>query len=185
MSQFSTLALYILGDKRKSGGLFTGGKGTKKEKGKTHWNKEGIKYFKRADAKYRELYKNKKLMDTVYYDWENWLMLHQNIMIAGESSRKTFHSIMGTWLIKDDDNNSKYVGKKGDLKDDSESEDVCEDDGGYHSDNNDRVKCSWAQASTEEREMGVEKVAISGGREAGKTSTESPARNTRGRKGKK
>ena len=141
--------------------------------------------------KYKELYNNKKVMDIVYYEWENWMMLNKNKLIEGESTCKTFHSIMGTWVQKEDDH-SKDVGKKGGLKDDDESEDVSDDDGGFHSDSGtNRSTCKWVHsenrtATTEESKMGLEKDennnVASGGNEEGKTTAESPARNTRARK---
>ena len=94
---------------KKASALFTGGKGKKKMIGKVQWNEEGLKYYKHAERKYRELYKS-KLMDIIYRGWEKWLLdvSHRNessyLPVDGSSS-KTFHSIMGTWLRngKEDD----------------------------------------------------------------------------------
>ncbi len=42
--------------------LFTGGKGKKKEQGKSLWSGEGLKYFKHAEKKWREVYADDEKM---------------------------------------------------------------------------------------------------------------------------
>ena len=83
--------------------------------GKVQWNEEGLKYYKRAEMKYRELYKEKKLMDIIYRGWEQWLLNASNhksklfIPVDGSSS-KTFHSIMGTWTWSGEEDDSTKGG---------------------------------------------------------------------------
>ena len=114
---------------KKASALFTGGKGKKKMIGKVQWNEEGLKYYKHAERKYRELYKS-KLMDIIYRGWEQWLLSVSNHSIDGSNS-KTFHSIMGTWTRngKDDD-----CSTGGGLTYDSDYEENGDDEKGYFSD---------------------------------------------------
>jgi hypothetical protein len=42
--------------------LFTGGKGKEKEQDKSLWSGEGLKYFKRAEKKWREGYADDEKM---------------------------------------------------------------------------------------------------------------------------
>ena len=84
--------------------------------GKAQWNEEGIKYYQRAEMKYRELYKKAKMMNIIYRGWESWLVAHKTKLIVGESSRKTFHSIMATWIETEEDNVSNEGGTKGVLE---------------------------------------------------------------------
>ena len=114
---------------KKASALFTGGKGKKKMIGKVQWNEEGLKYYKHAERKYRELYKS-KLMDIIYRGWEQWLLSVSDHSIDGSNS-KTFHSIMGTWTRngKEDD-----CSKGGGLTYASDYEENGDDEKGYFSD---------------------------------------------------
>ncbi len=52
--------------------LFTGGKGKKKEQGKSLWSGEGLKYFKHAEKKWREVYADDEKMQMMYGGFESW-----------------------------------------------------------------------------------------------------------------
>ena len=189
--------LLCSGEKSKSRALFTGGKGTKKIKGKTQWNKDGILYFNRAGLAYQALYKNEKMMDMIYRGWNEWLVQQKKTGIVGDSSNKTYHSIMGTWTRSEGDTHLEDRGEKGGMNNNSDSDDFGEDDGGYNSDLGATKRRVWGKGDlkNEESEMGVEKNAdennssaagSSDGKGEGTTSIESPARNTRAsKKGKK
>jgi hypothetical protein len=167
--------------------------------GKAQWNKEGIKYYQRAEMKYKELYKKYKMMNIIYRGWESWLVTHKTKVIVGESSRKTFHSIMATWIETEEDNASDEGGKKGGLRNDSDSEDDRVEDIGYFSDKGTNKYSLTSRNSTatyedeEESEMGEDDLVTGGGKTKddsvtgggktkGKTLMEgdtSPARHTR------
>ena len=160
--------------------------------GKVQWNKEGIKYYQRAEMKYKELYKQAKLMDIIYRGWETWLVTHKTKVIVGESSRKTFHSIMATWIETEEDNASDEGGEKGGLRNDSDSEDDIDEDKGYFSDIGTN-RYTWGKSTSrnstasyedkEESEMGEDDSVTGGRKTEGKTliqgDTSSPARHTR------
>ena len=89
----------------------------------------------------------------IYRGWEEWLGEHQNTLIVGDSSNKTYYSIMGSWLLAEDDKYLEDSGTKVGLKDNSDSEDVNEDDGGYYSDRGTTKRRLWVWDN--EKEMGV------------------------------
>jgi len=69
-------------------------------------------------------------------------------VIVGESSCKTFHSIMATWIETEEDNVSDEGGKKGGLRNDNDSEDDIDEDKGYFSDRGTN-KYIWGKTSLE------------------------------------
>ena len=107
--------------------LFTSGKGQKREQGKSLWNKEGMTYFKKAEQTWKNIYDSENDMKVLYNGWENWIATKGKEIKVGDSSRKTFHYVMGTWY----DNGSAEVEEKSDEDDD---EDNFGDEGGYSSD---------------------------------------------------
>ena len=117
--------------------------------GKVQWNEEGLKYYKRAERNYRELYQQKLLMDIIYRGWEQWLLnvSHRkstSFIPVHESSNKTLHSIMGTWTWSGEKEDGSNEGR---LRDDSDSETVSDDDKGYYSDSETNIIRRWASPS--------------------------------------
>ncbi len=53
--------------------LFISGSGQKRTQGKSLRNLEGMKYFHRAEQKWKEVYDNKKDMRMLYNGWERWI----------------------------------------------------------------------------------------------------------------
>jgi len=132
---------------KKASALFTSCKGKKKMIGKVQWNEEGLKYYKHAERKYRELYKS-QLMDIIYRGWEQWLLLvsdrrNKAFLSVDGSSSKTFHSIMGTWIRNDKEDDCS---KGGGLTYDSDDEENGDDEKGYYSDTGTGTNISrWAK----------------------------------------
>lgn len=127
--------------------LFTGGKGQKKMIGRVQWNEEGLKYYKRAERNYREMYQQKEQMDIIYRGWEQWLLNVSNRKSTSfipfhESSNKTLHSIMGTWTWSGEKEDGSNEGR---LRDDSDSEEVSDDDKGFFSDSETKIIRRWAK----------------------------------------
>ena len=60
-------------------------------KGKTMWNKAGIKYYQQAESKWREVNNNEKIMKIIYCGWERLLANQGNKLRVGDKSNKTFH----------------------------------------------------------------------------------------------
>jgi hypothetical protein len=81
--------------------LFTWGKGKKKEQGMSLWSDEGLKYFRCAKKKWKEVYADNEEKQMMYGEFENWLnMCGKNIMVG--TSNKTLHSVLARWTSKDD-----------------------------------------------------------------------------------
>jgi hypothetical protein len=55
--------------------LFTSGSGQKRTQGKSLWNLEGMKYFHRAETKWRQVYDSKKDMRVLCNGWERWITM--------------------------------------------------------------------------------------------------------------
>ncbi len=89
--------------------LFTGGKGKKKEQGKSLWSGEGLKYFKRAENKWREIYADDEKMRMMYGGFESWLNKYRTDITVGKNSNKTLHSVMAWWTLNDIDKSRKTL----------------------------------------------------------------------------
>ncbi len=83
--------------KKKMRPLFTQGDGQKQTKGESLWNKEGMRFFSSAEEKWKEIYNDQESMSVVYNKWEKWIMTKGKGMKIGDGTRKTFHTVMGTW----------------------------------------------------------------------------------------
>jgi hypothetical protein len=115
--------------------VFISGIGKKKEQGKHLWSKEqGIKYFKQAETEWIAVYKDEKLMSTLYSGWECWLEKKGKEMTVEEDSDKKLHSVMAMWT-EDNEAKKKGVGK-GNNHDSKISPSECEneEEDGYSSD---------------------------------------------------
>jgi hypothetical protein len=110
--------------------------------GRVQWSEDGLKFYKRSKSKFKQVYNNKQMMDIIYRGWEQWLVTQKKTLIPGESSSKTFHSIMATWTENEDNNCSNKGGKKGGLRTDSDSDDGSDDGDGYFSDMGTN-QCTW------------------------------------------
>ncbi len=64
--------------------LFTGGKGQKKEQGKSLWSGEGLKYFKHAEKKRREVYADDEKMQMMYGGFDSWLRKYKKDITVGK-----------------------------------------------------------------------------------------------------
>jgi hypothetical protein len=106
--------------------LFTSGSGQKRTQGKSLWNLEGMKYFHRAETKWRQVDDSKNDMIVLYNGWERWIATTGSNIKIGDGSQKTFKTVMGTWR-KD----SSQTLKMGEEQDD---EDRWGLEGGYSSD---------------------------------------------------
>ena len=111
---------------------FTGGKGLKRLKGKSLWNKEGMNFFYTADENWQKVYDDDELRGVLCTGWEKWLEEHGQKLGIGDGSNKTFHSIMATW--EDDEIDDSKVASKRKSGDSSEEDSGNETDGGYDSD---------------------------------------------------
>ncbi len=107
--------------------LFTSGSGQKRTQGKSLWNLEGMKYFHRAETKWRQVYDTKKDMKVLYNGWERWITITGSHIKAGDGLKKTFKTVMGTW--HEDSSQTSKMEKK---QDDEETWGL---EGGYSSDN--------------------------------------------------
>ena len=83
--------------------LFSTGDGKKREVGKSLWNNEGRRYFDDMERKWMNNYKSKAAMMRFYKRWDDWIETRGKEIRVGDGSKKTFHSVMGTWHDKNDD----------------------------------------------------------------------------------
>ncbi len=73
--------------------MLTGGKGQKKEQGKSLWSGEGLKYFKRTEKKWREVYADDEKMQMMYGGFESWLNKYGKDITAQLEKIVTKHCI--------------------------------------------------------------------------------------------
>jgi hypothetical protein len=94
--------------------LFTSGSGQKRIQGKSLWNLEGMKYFHRAETKWRQIYDRKKDMRVLYngWEWEKWITTTGSDIKIENGSKKTFKSVMGTW--REDSSHNSTMGEEQD-----------------------------------------------------------------------
>ena len=71
--------------------------------GKSLWNNEGRRYFDDMERKWMNNYKSKAAMMRLYKRWDDWIETKGKEIRVGDGSKKTFHSVMGTWHDKNDD----------------------------------------------------------------------------------
>jgi hypothetical protein len=71
--------------------------------GKSLWNNEGRRYFDDMERKWMNNYKSKAAMMRFYKRWDDWIETKGKEIRVGDGSNKTFHSVMGTWHDKNDD----------------------------------------------------------------------------------
>ena len=67
---------------------FTGGKGQKRMKGKSLWNKEGMTYFKTAEKNWRRVYEDETLIQFLYQGWDLWLEVYGKDLKIGDGTNK-------------------------------------------------------------------------------------------------
>ena len=106
---------------------FTSGSGQKRAKGKTLWNKEGMRYFRNAEKTWKKIYDREEDMKVLYNGWEEWIVSKGKEITVGDGSRKTFHYVMGSWYDEETPEAKEKI-------DESEDDDTFGNDGGYSSD---------------------------------------------------
>jgi hypothetical protein len=85
-----------------------------------------MKYFHRAETKWRKIYDSKKDMRVLYNGWEICITTMGSDIKIGDGSKKTFKTVTGTWH-----EDSSRISKMGEEQDDEESWGF---EGGYSSD---------------------------------------------------
>ncbi len=92
--------------------LYTGGQGKRKELGKSLFSNEGVKIFKWAEKKWKEMYKNENMMRILYRGFEDWLNDVRKQIKVGDNSYRTYHLVMAMWRAEEmEDNKAKKGGK--------------------------------------------------------------------------
>jgi hypothetical protein len=72
------------------------------------WSDEGLKYFRRANKKWKEVYADDEKKQMMYGEFENWLNMYGKNITIGKG-KKTLHSVLARWTLKDDDKLRKTV----------------------------------------------------------------------------
>ena len=106
---------------------FTAGSGQKRAKGKTLWNKEGMRYFRNAEKTWKKIYDSEEDMKVLYNGWDEWIVSKGKEITVGDGSRKTFHYVMGSWYDEETPDAKEKI-------DESEDDNTFGNDGGYSSD---------------------------------------------------
>jgi hypothetical protein len=75
------------------------------------WSVEGLKYFRRAEKKWKEVYTDNEKKGMMYGEFENWLNMYGKNITVGKSN-KTLHLVLARWTLKDDDKLRKTVESK-------------------------------------------------------------------------
>jgi hypothetical protein len=110
----------------------TGGKGQKRMKGKSLWNKEGMTYFKTAEKNWRRVYEDETLIQFLYQGWDLWLEVYRKDLKIGDGMNKMYFLVMATWNNNEIDDR-EMVSKRG--TGNSSGDKSVDSDGGYNSDN--------------------------------------------------
>jgi hypothetical protein len=126
--------------------LFTEGTGKKKEQGKSLWSAKGMKYFKRAERKWKKIYQNETIMIELYSGFAAWLNKYGRTIIVAKNSTKSLHSVLATRMVK---KMNKHVDDKStDSERENESDEEEED--GYCSDKgSNRLSMTWSKEEME------------------------------------
>ncbi len=92
--------------------MYTGGQGKRKELGKSLFSNEGKKFFKRAEKKWKEMYKNENMMRILYCGFKDWLYDVRKQIKVGDNSSRTYHLVTAMWRAeKMEVNKTKKGGK--------------------------------------------------------------------------
>jgi hypothetical protein len=127
--------------------VFTSGGGQKCHQGKSLWNKEGMRYFRSAEEKWKEIYGSEEDMKILYNGWEEWIASKGKEINVGDGTRKTFHYVMGTWYDKETPESKE-------TNDESEDEDGFGIESGYSSDRGrSRHNIAWQKGKIRDKKM--------------------------------
>jgi hypothetical protein len=141
--------------------LYTGGQGKRKELGKSLFSNEGVKFFKWAEKKWKELYKNENMMRILYRGFEDWLNDVGKQIKVGDDSSRTYHSVMAMWRVEEtEDNKMKKGGKAVPSNNSDESTNESDNDDkneGYMSDSGLRLLSKkWSKEEMERKKRSKE-----------------------------
>jgi hypothetical protein len=79
--------------------------------------------------KWREVYKDKKVMKGIYCGFETWLNKYGKEITVAKFSNKTLHSVMARWTSKDERKSGKCAESESDKSEDKEDKGYCSDKG--------------------------------------------------------
>jgi hypothetical protein len=74
--------------------IFTSGGGQKPVQDKSLWNKEGMRYFRSAKEKWKEIYDSEEDMKILYNGWEEWILSKGKEIKVGDGTRIWEHGMM-------------------------------------------------------------------------------------------
>jgi hypothetical protein len=97
-----------------------------------------VKFFKRAEKKWKEMYKNENMMRILYRGFKDWLNDVGKQIKVGDNSSRTYRSVMAMWRAEEtEDDKTKKGGKAVPSNNSDESTNESDDDDnneGYMSD---------------------------------------------------
>ncbi len=141
--------------------LYTEGQGKRKELGKNLFINKGVKFFKQAEKKWKETYKNENMMRILYPWFEDWLNDVRKQIKVGDNSSRTYHLVMVMWRAEEtEDNKTKKGGKAAPSNNSDEStneSDVNDNNEGYMSDSGLRLLSKkWLKEEMEQKKRSKE-----------------------------
>jgi len=126
---------------------FTSGSSLKRAKGKTLWNKEGMRYLKNAEKTWTKIYDSEEDMKVLYNGWEEWIVSTGKEIAVDDGTKKTFHYIMGSWYDEETPESKEKI-------DESEEDDTFGNDDGYSSDRGrSRHSGAWKTGQLRDKRM--------------------------------
>jgi hypothetical protein len=172
---------------KKLGPLYTGGQGKRKELGKSLFSREGVKFFKRAEKKWKETYKNENMISILYHVFKDWLNDVGKRIKVGDNSSRTYHLVMAMWRAEEmEDDRTKKGGKAVPSNNSDESTNESDDNDynkGYMSDSGLRLlskkwlkeEMEWKKRSKENDRDARASSPTGGARSPSKKATASPS----------
>ena len=143
----------VHGEREKMRPLFTEGMGKKKQQSRSLWSDEEKKFYKHAERRWKELYKNESAMKDMYGGFENWLNKYGRNIIMAKNSTKSVHSVISTWVHEKNKKQLEHRLSENEGEHDSDNE----EEDGYCSDKvTNRLSISWSKDERDQVDSRVE-----------------------------
>jgi hypothetical protein len=118
------------------------------QQGLSLWNKDGIRYFLKAEVKWKEIYNSEDNMKITYNGWEKWITTTGKRITVGDGTTKTFHAVMATWYEETPQSKKRN---------ESEDEEGFGLEGGYSLERGcSRHSLAWRKGTLRDKTMGGE-----------------------------
>jgi hypothetical protein len=128
---------------------------------KSLFSNKGVNFFKRAEKKWKETYKNENMMRILYHIFEDWLNDARKQIKVGDNSSRIYHSVMVMWRAEEtEDYKTKKGGKAVPSNNSDESTNESDDNNnneGYMLDSGLRLlSMKWSKEEMEQKKRSKE-----------------------------